>query len=137
MLKKYLIICLLIIISCPAAFASADQNKHQIKNREAVYKSLLNGVKSDNFGLRTSAAFMMGELKFKESVIPLLSMLHNEDSESARIVAALSLYKIGDARGIYAVKQAIRFDRSARVSRICELLYQSYLSEKVNQNSDL
>jgi hypothetical protein len=35
-------------------------------------------------------------------------MLKNETNEEARIMAALSLYKIGDARGIFAVKQSIQ-----------------------------
>ena len=105
----------------------------QLKNRDAVVKSLLIGINSDNYGLRTSSAYLIGELKLSEAVIPLMRMLKNEIHEEARIMAALSLFKIGDARGIFAVKQAIRFDESQRVSKMCERLYCAYKSDLKNQ----
>lgn len=96
-------------------------------NRDLIIKNLINGVRSENYGLRTSSAFLLGEFKSSEVVIDLLAMLHNEVNEDARIMAALSLLKINDSRGIYAIKQAIRFDKSERVQKICEKFYFHYL----------
>lgn len=59
-------------------------------------------------------------------------MLHSENSDDARILAALSLLKINDSRGIYAIKQAIRFDKSERVKRMCEKFYYHYLVNRLN-----
>ena len=87
------------------------------------------GINSDNFGLRTSAAYMLGELKCEKGVIPLMRMLKSEEREDARIVAALALLKIGNEKGIFAIKQAIRFDQSDRVRRLCANFYNAY-SEK-------
>jgi hypothetical protein len=47
-----------------------------------------------------------------------------------RIIAALSLYKIGDSRGIFAIRQAIKFDESKRVSKLCDKFYRAYLQAK-------
>jgi HEAT repeat protein len=87
------------------------------------------GVNSDNFGLRTGSAFMLGELKCEKGVIPLMRMLKSEEREDARIVAALALLKIGEPRGIFAIKQAIRFDDSQRVRRLCANFYHSYIEK--------
>ena len=89
-------------------------------------KSLIQGINSDNFGLKVSSAQRLGELKISEGVIPLMSMLRNDDDERARIAAALALIKIGDARGLFAVKQAAKFDDSERVRAMCEKFYLSY-----------
>lgn len=121
------IICTVYTIS---AFSNQSQAGKQLKNRKSVVESLLIGIASENYGLRTSSAYMMGELQLNEAVIPLMRMLKNESSEEARIMAAVSLFKIGDARGIYAVKRAIQFDASSRVSKMCEKIYNSYLQEK-------
>lgn len=97
-----------------------------------IIKNLLVGVKSDNYGLRTSSAFLLGEFQADESVIELLGMLHNEESDDARIMAALSLLKIEDERGIFAIKQAVKYDKSERVRKICEKFYNHYLEKNKN-----
>lgn len=95
--------------------------------KESAVNNLLEGLESDNFGLKTSSAYMLGELESKKAVLPLMKILHSDASEDARIVAALALYKIGDERGLYAVKQAIRFDDSERVSKLCHKFYNAYI----------
>jgi hypothetical protein len=109
------------------SYGSNNPVKNSLANREMVIKNLMVGVKSDNYGLRTSSAFLLGEFQADESVIELLGMLHKEESDDARILAALSLLKIEDARGIYAIKQAVRFDKSERVRKICEKFYHYYI----------
>lgn len=101
-------------------------NKESLKNsdtRKATIVNLLIGIQSENYGLRTSSAYMLGEIRAEEAVIPLMRMLKTEKTENARIVAALALYKIDNPRGIFAVKQATRFDSSDRVRKMCTNFY--------------
>ena len=74
---------------------------------------------------------MIGELQLSQAVIPLLRILHNEENEELRIAAALALYKIGSPIAINAVKQAIRFDDSERVSKLCANFYNEYRRNKI------
>ncbi|QQS38154.1 MAG: HEAT repeat domain-containing protein [Ignavibacteriales bacterium] len=98
--------------------------------QELAVDNLLAGLESDNFGLKTSSAFMLGELASEKAVLPLMKILHTDANEDARIVAALALYKIGDERGLYAVKQAVRFDDSQRVSKLCFKFYNAHLQKE-------
>ncbi len=91
-------------------------------------QSLLIGLVSDNAGLRDCAACRLGEMKCAAAVIPLMDMLHTGNTERSRIVAALALSRIGDARGTYAVKRAARFDPSARVRLLAAWFYEQYVS---------
>ena len=102
---------------------------------ESCFNSLLSGIDSDNGGLQAGCAYMLGEVECDKGVIPLLRVLHNDKREEARIIAALSLYKIGDSRGIFAIRQAIRFDDSKRVRRLCKIFYNAYLLKKENPTS--
>jgi len=90
---------------------------------ENTVESLLNGINSENVGLKTSAVSVSGKIKETKAVIPLMRLLKSSDDERVRIQAAVSLHEIGDARGMYAIQRAIRFDSSERVKRICKLLY--------------
>lgn len=114
------------------SFGMNNPVKKSLVSREMIIKNLLVGVKSDNYGLRTSSAFLLGEFQADESVIELLGMLHNEESDDARIMAALSLLKIEDERGIFAIKQAVKYDNSERVRKICEKFYNHYLEKNKN-----
>jgi len=107
--------------------ASNPKAKIQINNN--TVKTLIMGLSSDNIGLKSSSAYMIGELQLSEAVIPLLRVLHNEKNEEVRIAAALALYKIGTPLAIYAVKQTIRFDESKRVSKLCASFYSEYLKD--------
>lgn len=95
--------------------------------KEVVVTNLMNGLASGNRGLKESAAFMLGEEKATRAVVPLMQMLRSADDESSRIVAALSLCRIGEPRGVYAVRQAARFDESERVRTLCAWFYNQYV----------
>lgn len=123
----------LIIISLSA--------ESKIKKNEPVItdntiSSLIEGIESDNKGLKTSSAFMLGELKVTEAVIPLMRLIHNDDCEEVRISAALALYKIGTPLSINCIKQAIRFDGSERVSKMAQTFYNEYLRIKYSVQKD-
>ena len=102
-----------------------------IQIRDNTIETLIIGLNSDNIGLKNSSAYMVGELQLSEAVIPLLKILHNETNEELRISAALALYKIGTPIAINAVKQAIRFDESERVSKHCANFYNEHHRNKL------
>ena len=110
----------------------AGDGKSDVDVKESSIASLLAGLASDNLGLKSSCAYMLGELKVTEAIIPLMRILHNDANEQLRISAALALYKIGTPMAIYAVKQAGRFDESERVNKLAQNFYTEYLREKLN-----
>lgn len=108
----------------------ANQNNSA---KEACIETLLKGLQTENRGLQAGCTYMLGELCCDRGIITLLDILHSNPSEELRILAALSLYKIGDSRGIFAIKQSIKYDESDRVSRLCEKFYRAYLQEESNE----
>ncbi len=124
------IICTLFLTGSTQA-SSPEKTKSNV-SIEKIEDNLLEGLKSDNLGLRISTAYYLGEYKTERAVMPLIKMLHSEKEESARIQAALSLIKIGNAKGAYMVKQAAKFDDSKRVRNFCTKFYNAYL--KMNKN---
>jgi HEAT repeat protein len=104
------------------AAAGLTEEKYQ-----AAVTNLLIGLRSDNQGLKESSAYMLGELKAGEAVVPLMAILRSDAPESSRIVAALALCRIGDSRGVYAVKRAVQFDESASVQQKCAWFYEQYV----------
>ncbi len=133
-MKRILLVALALVLAVTlttTAFAGTDKKEYKpTLQMEKIEANLIAGVKSDNFGLRTSAAMMLGDLKSDGAVLALMGMLRNENDERGRIVAALALTKIGNPVGIFAVRQTARLDGNERVKKLCALFYQEYKSQE-------
>ena len=109
-------------------FANGNSSKVDEGKYDLVVENYLTGIESDNFGLKTSSAYYLGELKSSEAV-------------RTRITAALALYKIGDGRGIYRLKTMARFEENKRLAGLSEKFYYTHVlkemgyEEELNENS--
>jgi HEAT repeat protein len=126
--SKVALLLLVLLTITSLGLAAEPAKEVRLLNREIAVENYLTGLESENSGLMTSSAYYLGELKSEEAVIPLMKILKSSDEEQLRIAAALALLKIGDEKGIYAIKKAIRFDESKRVSDICAKFYNDYLT---------
>lgn len=97
-------------------------------SESVIVDNLLIGVNSGNEGLKLSSLFYLGNYDSEKSVIELLHILKDDLKDEARITAALSLYKLGDERGIFAIERAAIFDESPRVRKLCEKFYTQFSS---------
>ena len=122
------VIALAIILALPATASDLKKELGEAKYDLAV-SNLINGVMSGNDGLRRSAIYQLGEFQAEDAVIPLMKVLRSCHDERCRVAAAWALCKIGDERGVYAVKQAVRFDDSQKVQLHCAWYYNLYVSE--------
>ena len=134
---KSTVLFLLFVFAVFISSGMAVEPAKQVKsfNKDLTTNNLLIGLESNNNGLISSSAFYLGEYNSTRAVIPLMKILKNSEKEELRISAALALLKIGDARGIYAIKRAIKFDKSERVNNMCTKFYNAYLTQKNSTDS--
>jgi len=125
---KFTLTILLLTIIAIGTLDAAVIPKTKFKITQNTVSSLIEGLNSENLGLKSSSAYMIGELQLSKAVIPLMRILHQDENEEMRIAAALALYKIGSPIAIHAVKQSITFDE--RVSKHCAGFYSEYLKQK-------
>jgi HEAT repeat protein len=127
-----IIVALLVALAVGGRAAASDGVEKKADDRKcAATENLLIGIKSDNAGLRESSAYLLGEFQCPQAVIPLMEILHNDPRPSTRAVAALALCWIGDERGVFAVKRAVRFDDDPTVQLRCAW----YVNEYVQGNT--
>lgn len=126
--NKLFLAVFLSFLMVTAVFAIDNKKIDNVKY-DQIEETLLAGIESSNKGLVVSSAQILGELNSDKAVIPLMKILHSNINDETKIAAALSLYKIGDARGIFAVKQAAKYDDSERVRKMCGNFYVSSLNQ--------
>ena len=92
-MKKYLlgIVITLVLFTGESFAGSLTKQDSAIKRGE---ENLMVAINTDNYGLKSSAVQILGDIKSKKAVIPLMKILKSSDDESLRIAAAHSLYKI-------------------------------------------
>ncbi|MBZ0199410.1 MAG: HEAT repeat domain-containing protein [Ignavibacteriaceae bacterium] len=127
-MNKYLsILVLFFMMTAATAFANVPVKVKTVSSQ--TIESLMTGLESDNYGLKMSSAYMLGELSSEEAMFSLMHMLRTSTNEEGRIVAALALYKISSPVGMNIVKKAVKFDGSERVKKLCNSFYNQYVKD--------
>lgn len=123
---------LLTVLSWKPSYAQDSIKVISKISEKSIDDNYIKGVNSKNMGLRVSSMYYLGERQSSAAVIPLMKELHMDKVPEARIMAALSLFKIGDKRGIYAIEQAAQDDKNEQVRNMCKVFSEM---AKANKNS--
>jgi hypothetical protein len=126
-LAKIFAAVLLALTNITPALSQGDEDIALSTYRDQTMASLLDKLSSCDKCDRDKAAFLLGEGRCTEAVIPLMKMLHECPEESSRIVAALALCRMKEPRGTWAVKRAATFDESGKVRTLCAWFYDQYV----------
>ena len=130
---KTLLIVLFALIAVQTL--SAQVTEFPVEKKSAIVDNLTTAIVSENTGLHTSGAFVLSELiteSYLESsdaskaMIPLLKLLKNGKTDEERIAAAVALYQLGNAIGIYQLRGVAVFDDNEKVATACKNLYYTY-----------
>lgn len=109
------------------ALSQGEEDLTLLATSNQMVASLMEKLSSCDKCDRDKAAFLLGEGRYTEAVIPLMKMLHECPEESSRIVAALALCRMKEPRGTWAVKRAATFDESGKVRTLCAWFYDQYV----------
>jgi HEAT repeat protein len=83
-------------------------------------------LNSDVSGLKVSSAYYLGEMKSEKAVIPIMKLFRETNNDGARLVAAWSLFKIGDERGVFLVKRYIELGDCDGIRCMLQHMYMDY-----------
>ena len=93
------------------SFASANE-KH------AYNQYLMKSLDDENIGRRASAAMLLGDNIVYEAVVPLMKMLKTEKDFRVRIVAAVSLFKVGNPSIVPQLKEVYKKEKNKTVKHV-------------------
>ncbi len=136
-MKRVILYLVVFLTAAAAAFAQAPP-KELLANREyhKIESNYLKGLNSDNPSLSVSCAYFLGELKSEKALIPLMDLFRNGKNDGARLVAAWSLLKIGNPRGVNLVKRTLDMGEcGSDMNCILQYLYKDYCL-KTNGKAD-
>ena len=129
MKKSIVLLASLFIIVCAVPAIARESVLPPNADKELIEENLFIGIASDNLGLQRGCALMLGKIQSNRAVIPLMNVLHTNADENTRVAAAWALCKIGDARGVYAVRMAVKYDDCMKVQATCAWYYDNFVKK--------
>jgi HEAT repeat protein len=118
--KQFLAYLTMMLLTAAALFAQEPTAYKTFSKNDVA--NLVNGISSENTGLKRSAVYMAGKYVVHETENALIEALKSENNEQDRILIALALYKIGSYDGYEAVKELSKYDESMKVRRITKAI---------------
>ncbi|MFA7289080.1 MAG: hypothetical protein WC055_09380 [Melioribacteraceae bacterium] len=126
---KMFFVLSLFLLSSIVVKAVEPAGVKELKKFNQIEKNLIIGLTSENEGLKLSSAYYLGEYQAENAILPLMAILKSNQKDCQRVAAALSLIKINNPRGVFAVKRAAIFDDSEYVRRMCTKFYAQYVKD--------
>jgi len=128
-MKKSIILIVALVFTAFSVPAMAQGTLPLHVNKAVVEDNLLVGLASTNTGLQRSCALMLGQIHSDRNIIPLMAVLRTHPDQDVRVAAAWALCKIGDARGVYAVRMSAKFDENSKVQTTCAWYYENIVKQ--------
>ncbi len=121
-----IIILIYLLITCAVLIA---EEKPCNKKQENNVKTLLNGINSNNTGVRKSSIYFAGKYKIEAAVDVLSEQLVEEKDESIKYLIVMSLAKIGSPKSFAVIKNMSEKDKSAKFKNIGCQIVKEYCSD--------
>lgn len=123
---------LLAAVTFIANTAIAQETTQNTFNKRAI-DNLNAGIMSDNSGLRKSSIYFAGKYRVTESVDALVTQLNKIEDPGTKVLIALSLYLIGEQKGLDAVYNLALRDNDSYVRRMCNAIYAEFIKADDNK----
>jgi len=94
-------------------------------------KNLVAGIMSDNEGLKSSSIYLAGKYKIQETVPALMKVFKTEKNNSIKILAAFSLYKIGDVKSLTEMRKIVQNENDPKTRSTCNTIIEQFDAENL------
>ena len=137
---KLVIAYLSILFVATIGELTAQTNSISIKditNDKYALDNLLDGINSENDGVKRSSIYFAGHYRIAEAEEALIEQLKKELNPSNRILIALVLYELVSEDGLLEVKKLANNDDNLKVRRMSTHIYNEFLTKDFKRELSL
>ncbi len=104
-MKKYIFVMVIFFVFVAVGISKAQEKSYNSNTKigKIAKANLVMALMSDNTGLRNSAIEFVRKYNLDEVIDALKDVLENDESNSAKVMAAVTLYQIGSAKSKNAI----------------------------------
>ncbi len=99
------------------------ESEQLIELPDIAKANILNGIQSDNYGLKMSSIYLAGKYKINDVSKELVKEMKVSDNEEVCQMVVWSLYQIGDESCCNEMRTIIENHPSEKIKSFCESMY--------------
>jgi hypothetical protein len=124
--RNTLALLALILLFASSTYAQEQEKMNRRITKNAI-ASIISGIHDDVKQVKTDCIFIAGRYKIRETVDALAEELQKETEPSIKLLISLSLFMIGEEKGIMEVyKASLTEDNKILLKRFNEVVYDFY-----------
>lgn len=116
-----LTIMALFLMSC--SFQPQTNSDQRVELPDIAILNLLNGIQSDNYGVKMSSIYLAGKYKITEVSKNLIEEIKNSNDDELGQMLAWSLYQIGDDSYCEELQEFVKNHPSEKIRDFCANLH--------------
>ncbi len=128
-MKKIHVLCV-VLLGISVVFASTPKNENDSIDWTKAEQNYKVSLKSDNEGVKASAATYVRKYKLTGAVEELKELLAEDNTEKVKMSAALALVNVGGEEGRKAVEGALEKEENEIVAEFYRSILNNSLSAK-------
>ena len=113
---------LIIIILSNLTYSQTDTDQ-RIELSDIAIVNILNGIQSDNYGVKMSCIYFAGKYRIIDVSEDLVKVMRNSENDELCQMLVWSLYQIGDAKCCQELKSIIDNHPSEKIRDFCKYLH--------------
>ena len=116
-----MIVLALFLMSC--SFQPQTNSDQHVELPDYAVINLLNGIQSDNYGVKMSSIYLAGKYKITEVSKNLIEEIKNSNDDELCQMLAWSLYQIGDDSYCEELQAFMKNHPSEKLKALCSYLH--------------
>lgn len=134
-IRKLLGLLVLTLFFASNSLFSQTESEQLVELSDISKANILNGIQSENYGLKMSSIFLAGKYKISDVGKELVKEIIVSDNEEVCQMLVWSLYQIGDESCCKEMRKIIENHPSEKIKSFCESIQKIKQYDPTNEKS--
>jgi hypothetical protein len=132
----FALVAVLFILLVTDTFGQNQKISDLSKHKYAL-QNLVNGIHSENKGVRESSIYLAGQYRFIDTENALIEQLKVEKDSDIKVLIGLALFRMNSETGMNELQMLTKKDSNPRVKRMSQAIYNEYLVNNSNRTANV
>ena len=133
--KLYIVLAAILFVLLVTESFGQNQKVSELSKHKYALQNLVNGIHSENQGVRESSIYFAGKYRFIDTEDALIDQLKIEKDSDIKVLIGLALFRMNSNKGMNELQKLALSDDNPRVRRMSLAIYNEYLVKYTNRTA--
>jgi K+ transporter len=133
--KLYIVLAAILFVLLVTDSFGQNEKVSELSKHKYALQNLVNGIHSENQGVRESSIYFAGKYRFIDTEDALIDQLKVEKEPDIKVLIGLALFRMNSNKGMNELQKLALNDDNPRVRRMSLAIYNEYLVKYTNRTA--